>query len=558
MRTLSLFVGAFLVCFGYSSGHAADPVAPKAADTEKKPKAQPHAELAVLQTRVKNRYEQIERLLFKLMELEMQVNPQRADLLKRAYDQSRSRLTTLQMQKVIERLARKEFDLALEGQGTALKDLNDLLELLKLEDPAERLKSEKQRIKEYIKQVERLIRLEKHLRSQNENGLDADRIAKAQGQVADRAKALDDRIKKDNAPSGSPNGQGDPSKGDGRQGESQGDKQDPKQEKPDGGENPEPSDGKGSDGKGSDGEGSDGKGDAGSGPSGDMGKGGGGKGQDQQQENPVRKRIQAAEKKMREAKRKLEEAKRKESIADQQKAQDELEQAKKELEEILRQLREKEVERMLAMLQARFEEMLKRETAVYEATLLLDKQPADRRNSEFNIQAGRQAFEQRSIAEFADRTFNMLVEEGSSIAFPETVKQMAADMKQVAERLARVKVGPLTQEIEEEIIETLEYLIEALEEEQNMNEENPPGPPPPPGPNGEPPLVDQLAELKMIRGLQERVYKRHTRYSRLLDDPEDIIGQVEAPELKQALDRLSQRQKQIFQITRDIVLGKNQ
>ena len=41
------------------------------------------------------------------------------------------------------------------------------------EDRSDRLKSEQQRIKEYIKEVERLIRLEKSLQGQTEGGADA-------------------------------------------------------------------------------------------------------------------------------------------------------------------------------------------------------------------------------------------------------------------------------------------------------------------------------------------------------------------------------------------------
>ena len=40
------------------------------------------------------------------------------------------------------------------------------------------------------------------------------------------------------------------------------------------------------------------------------------------------------------------------------------------------------------------------------------------------------------------------------------------------------------------------------------------------------PLVDQLAELKMIRALQMRVNKRTVRYARLLEDIDDPAGQA--------------------------------
>ena len=61
----------------------------------------------------------------------------------------------------------------------------------------------------------------------------------------------------------------------------------------------------------------------------------------------------------------------------------------------------------------------------------------------------------------------------------------------------------------------------------------------------------------MIKALQERVNKRTVRYSRLLDNDQDPIGQAESTDLVDALRKLSERQQDVFRITRDIVLGKN-
>ncbi|HAY82747.1 MAG TPA: hypothetical protein DCY79_23305, partial [Planctomycetaceae bacterium] len=71
------------------------------------------------------------------------------------------------------------------------------------------------------------------------------------------------------------------------------------------------------------------------------------------------------------------------------------------------------------------------------------------------------------------------------------------------------------------------------------------------------PLVDMIAELKMIRSLQLRVNKRTQRYARLLQDEDDPAGQAEDKDLQSALQDLSDRESRIYQITRDIVLGKN-
>lgn len=61
----------------------------------------------------------------------------------------------------------------------------------------------------------------------------------------------------------------------------------------------------------------------------------------------------------------------------------------------------------------------------------------------------------------------------------------------------------------------------------------------------------------MIKALQERVNKRTNRYARLLEDDQDPVGLAESADLADALRSLSQRQLELFKITRDIVLGKN-
>ena len=133
-------------------------------------------------------------------------------------------------------------------------------------------------------------------------------------------------------------------------------------------------------------------------------------------------------------------------------------------------------------------------------------------------------------------------------------------MVQVAKRLSAARVGKITLEIEEDIIDTLDYLVEALvQTQQDMESMQSASPQQQQGAMpGDKPLVDQLAEIKMMRGLQERIYKRHQRYSRLLDEPDDEIGRTDDPDLRRALIRLSERQQQLTEIARDIVSGKNQ
>ena len=59
----------------------------------------------------------------------------------------------------------------------------------------------------------------------------------------------------------------------------------------------------------------------------------------------------------------------------------------------------------------------------------------------------------------------------------------------------------------------------------------------------------------MIRSLQLRVNARTERFSQLLDDAAD---RADSPELREALDRLAERQRKIERAANDIVAGRTE
>ena len=83
-------------------------------------------------------------------------------------------------------------------------------------------------------------------------------------------------------------------------------------------------------------------------------------------------------------------------------------------------------------------------------------------------------------------------------------------------------------------------------------EVTPPGQSPPPGEPPEPQLVNKLAELKMIRSLQVRIYNRTQRYGQMIGG-----DQAETAELLDALKELAERQQRVYQATSDLQLGRN-
>src|SRR5262245_66453302 len=152
-------------------------------------------ELALDQSHIADKYAKLEQLMLKMSELEGLTNPKRAQLLTRAVEQSKDRLTKTQLESLVKLLNQQQLKRALDGQTVVQTDLKALLELLMSEDRSDRLKSEQQRLKEYIKEVERLIRLEKSLQGQTEGVADAKRLAQEQARIADQTGDLARKIR---------------------------------------------------------------------------------------------------------------------------------------------------------------------------------------------------------------------------------------------------------------------------------------------------------------------------------------------------------------------------
>ncbi|MDP6448201.1 MAG: hypothetical protein QF805_30690, partial [Pirellulaceae bacterium] len=101
--------------------------APPAKDTEKAsaeaggekkaedPKEDAGAEILRRQKTVRQRYERLETLLFNKAALEASDNPRRASLLRKAFQQSKSRLTTQQLAEVVAKLEKGSYKPAIGG-----------------------------------------------------------------------------------------------------------------------------------------------------------------------------------------------------------------------------------------------------------------------------------------------------------------------------------------------------------------------------------------------------------------------------------------------------------
>jgi hypothetical protein len=254
----------------------------------------------------------------------------------------------------------------------------------------------------------------------------------------------------------------------------------------------------------------------------------------------------------------LDQNKRPKASEDLTKADDKLRQAREELEKRLKQLREQELERILANLEARVNKMLAWQIEVKSATEAINvqilkhpekkAQPVDFQNAQ------KQEDKEGEIIGEADKAIQLLQSEGSAVAFPAVFEEVRKDMFRVKERLHDANVGEDTQEIEKDIIEALTHMRDALKKAQQELGKNPPGPPG--NPNNDPQLqklLDEIAELKMIRTLQVQVNERTKRYGN--KQPGE---QSDDPQIKKELRDLGDRQDKIETMVNNLVTKKNQ
>jgi hypothetical protein len=523
----------------------------QAADDPAKPKADTKStnDIGVEQEILARQYQDFEKALLRLVQrMENSNKPEekeRAANYRKAIAFSTDKDVKGKFQKLIEMLRSTkslktdEIKQAMEESKMVADDIKVIIAMLLADTREDELKKERARLQELIRQLEEIIRKQKIVRAQTEAGKTEKKpLGEAQNKVTKSteqlARALDKKDGKDGK-----DGKGEPKdgKGDGKG---------------------EPKDGKGEPKDGKDGKGQPGSGQPKSTKPGDKKDTPPQPNSDDNQQGqdgmPAKKQVQEANDYQKQAEKDIDKEDRKNASDKQDKALKALEEAKKKLEEILRQLREEEIERMLAALEARCQKMLQMQIEVRDGTVRVFRaieENVDKKPSRANEQKALQLSDrEQQIVDEATKAIQMLEAEGSAVAFPEVFIQVREDMRHVARRLGKADVGTVTQVIEEDIINTLKEMIEALKKAQQQLQANRSNPSQSPNQNQK--LLDLLAELKMIRSMQVRVNSRTKVYG------EKYQGeQADDGDIRHELNDLAGRQQKIFEVTDNIYRGKN-
>jgi len=540
---------------------------------------EPVAELAARERLVSRQMRELEATFLRLADLLAASDPRRATTLRAAFEQAREAELADRLDTLADLLDQGQLLKAATGQETAIERLRRLLALLEAGNDSRSVADSKKQVKEFLGRINQLIARQKGLEGTTEAGGNAEAINAEQDDVAADTRKLAADVGSFEAEAAEAAGRAE------RQAEdsSESGRDEPAGDKPPGdkppGDNPA---GDKPAGEQSGGEESGGAKPAESSESGKpqadspAGEGQGPSGEQAEQREPAAeaeqepqgddeasraartgRRLAAAEERMEAARRQLEQARRSDARAEQEKALAELEAARAELEEILRQLREEEIERLLVRLEARVRTMLRAERAVLRGLDTRAAEQPGKNPRERELEIARLGREQQAITADATRAITLVRDDGSAVAIPEALEQIREDSQQAAARLMAGNDRGLTRGIVEDLVLSLEELLAALEqaerEQQQRQQQGPAGGRP--ASPGEQPLVDKLAELKMLRTLQLRVNRRTSRFSELLNADAE---QASEPELIEALGRLAGRQERVVRAARDIVTGRTE
>ncbi len=541
--------------------------------------------LAERERRLAEQYRRFELLLARLAETSQLTDPERASLLEKARAESRRRLIRERLQEIAAKLEQGDLSTAVEDQEEVGARLKELLEILERGNRSDADNDRREAIKQLLRDIGEILGEQRRLYAKTFSDPDMRALGTQQGDLARRtaeaaqqAEAQADNGGKSDRqsaegsskegaqkPPASQDG-GDPNSS--QQGRSKGSTPDTPSDASEGKqensgqsssnqEKAEPNGGSAQDDR-SNGQQQESSGEQKGSPSSSSEQSSGsatpGSGGDQappQAQTPAGKALQQAQQRMWEAQRALEEARREGAREKQEEAIRKLEEAKAELERILRQMREEEIGRLLTMLDVRIRRMLAMQREVYDATKRLDQVPLEERTRSDVLEASRLGTRESEIVLEADRTLLVLKDDGTAVAVPEALRQARSDMQDVADRLSQADVGKLTQSIEEDIILALEELLQAIAEAKKELEENKQQPQQPGQSPGqmEQPLVDIIAELRVIRNLQVRINRRTNTLLGLLPEP----PQEPSQDLKDALKELSDREAVVESITRELM-----
>ncbi|HPD29557.1 MAG TPA: hypothetical protein PLL20_06150 [Phycisphaerae bacterium] len=230
----------------------------------------------------------------------------------------------------------------------------------------------------------------------------------------------------------------------------------------------------------------------------------------------------------------------------QREAEDELRQAIENLEQAIEQLKQEQRDQTLRQLQVLLQAMLDKQLLINRDTQVLDEKGRAQWTHADELALTGLSKDEMTLADQTSQMLRLLKADGTTVVFPQVMGQVRDDMERVAAKLQKKDTGTDTQRIEVAIAETLSQLIDSLKQAAA-------NPPPGGGAGGgggqgcNPPLVAASAELKLLRGCQQRLNERTAMAGEAIEkNPAAGSG------LRDEIRRLSTQQNELAELARQM------
>jgi len=225
--------------------------------------------------------------------------------------------------------------------------------------------------------------------------------------------------------------------------------------------------------------------------------------------------------------------------SDQRDARDEMNKAREKLAQEIANAERQQQDQAIAKIIDLLGKMLESQKAATISTRALDAKKADGKewSRPEELSLAKLSSEEGRLGDEAVRIIKMLTDEGTTAVFPQVLKQVEVDLRDVQNMLGDKQTGQLTQAIQGQVEKNLQDMVDALKKEQQRRKQGGGGGGG--GGGGKQPLVPPVAELKMLRSLELDIIARTLTVAaakeKNLLPPEQIKTQHE---------RLSSKQKE--------------
>ncbi len=260
---------------------------------------------------------------------------------------------------------------------------------------------------------------------------------------------------------------------------------------------------------------------------------------------PGKQSMSKAQQSGKSAQGKLSQGKSGEANSDQQDAQKKMEEAKKDLDEAIAKAQQDEQEKTMTKIAEILQDMLTRQQVLTAKTgEVASKQGADgkfQRPEELELQ--NVSHDEGVLADDSKKVTKLLTDDKSTVIFPEIMKDIEGDLRDLQTMLDAKQVDELTQAMQGNVERNLQELLDALKKEMSKKKQKPKQGGGGGGGGGggkKDPLVPPTAELKMLKMKEIGIENLTVIADRQKQSGKALPAQVEAQHKK-----LAQQQKDL-------------